>query len=101
MTERRSRHRQRRRLRVSLGGVAVYTADVTESGFSAELMHVLTPGHAVSGKVSLDAQEYEFHGKVVWARGGDSRLGQRGRMGVHFEQIDPRFAAAYKTAFAG
>ncbi|MHB8875972.1 MAG: PilZ domain-containing protein [Myxococcaceae bacterium] len=99
MTERRRLNRQRRRLRVALGKVAVFTSDVSEGGFCAELMHVLEPGHAVSGTVAVGSHEYPFLGKVAWARAGDPRLGQRGRMGVRFESIDDHFLAAYHSAF--
>ncbi len=79
--------------------MAVFTADVSEDGFCAELMHVLTPGSQVNGTLSLGPNEYPFVGKVAWARAGDARLGQRGRMGVHFETIDDRFLAAYQQNF--
>ena len=99
MNERRKQSRQQRRLRVSLGKVAVFTADVCDEGFCAELIHVLEPGHPVSGRVSVGSHEYPFLGTVTWARHGDPQLGLRGRMGVHFESIDDHFLAAYHHAF--
>ena len=99
MAERRRPVRQRRRLRVALGKVAVFTADVSDGGFCAELMHVLEPGHPVSGTLSLGPHEYPFTGKVAWARGGEPRLGQRGRMGVRFDHVDDHFLAAYHATF--
>jgi hypothetical protein len=77
----------------------MFTADVSDGGFCAELMHVLAPGSPVSGTVSVASHEYPFTGKVAWAKGGVPQLGKRGRMGVHFESLDDHFLAAYHAAF--
>lgn len=91
--------RQRRRLRVALGKVALFTADVGPGGFSAEMMHVLPPGTNVSGSISLGAHEFPFTGQVVWAKAGEPRLTQRGRIGVKFTGIENRFFTAFSAAF--
>ena len=84
---------------MALGKTAVFTSDVSDGGFCVELMHVLEPGHPVSGAVSLGPHEYGFTGKVAWAAAGDPLIGRRGRMGVRFESIDDRFLAAYNASF--
>ena len=92
--------RQRRRLKISLGGrLPAFTADVSPGGFSAELMHVLRPGTTVHGTIALADQSFDFTGQVTWAQAGEPRMSLRGRMGVRFTGIPNAFFEAYRAAF--
>ena len=76
--------RQRRRFKVQLGMASGFTADVSAGGFCAELMRVFPKGTAVKGTIVVDGREYDFSGRVAWAKQGDFRQNLRGRMGVAF-----------------
>ena len=76
--------RQRRRFKVQLGMASGFTTDVSAGGFCAELMRVFPKGTAVKGTIVVDGREYDFSGRVSWAKQGDFRLNLRGRMGVAF-----------------
>jgi PilZ domain-containing protein len=76
--------RQRRRFKVQMGAASGFTVDVSAGGFCAELMRVFPKGTAVKGTLLVDGQEYDFSGRVAWAKQGDFRLNMRGRMGVTF-----------------
>ncbi len=67
-----------------MGAASGFTVDVSAGGFCAELMRVFPKGTAVKGTLLVDGQEYEFSGRVAWAKQGDFRLNMRGRMGVTF-----------------
>src|SRR6516165_3773824 len=66
--------RQRRRFKVQLGMASGFTADVSAGGFCAELMRVFPKGTAVKGTIVVDGREYDFSGRVSWAKQGDFRL---------------------------
>lgn len=84
--------RQRRRLRISLGGkLPAFTADVSPGGFSYEMMQVPRPGTTVQGSVTLANREFDFTGEVTWAQAGNPRLSLRGRVGVRFTGIANEF----------
>ena len=96
MSNRRFLPRQRRRLKIALGGkMPSFTADVSPGGFSAELMHVLRPGSTVQGSIQLGDRAFEFTGLVSWAKAGDPRLCVRGRIGVRFTGISNDFFTAF------
>jgi len=76
--------RQRRRFKVQMGAASGFTVDVSAGGFCAELMRVFPKGTAVKGTLLVDGQEYDFSGRIAWAKQGDFRLNMRGRMGVTF-----------------
>ena len=84
----RTLQRQRKRLRVFIGTATAFTIDVSPGGFCVELMRVYPPGSDVEGKLSLGDRDFSFTGKVAWARAGDMRLNQRGRMGIRLTGID-------------
>jgi hypothetical protein len=80
------------RLRVTTSRGSSFTVDVCAGGFCTELMRVLPAGAPVEGLISLGGRDASFAGRVAWARPGDSRLNQVGRMGVCFVRIEPEFA---------
>lgn len=94
-TNRRQFPRQRRRLRVVVDGNLAFTGDVAAGGFCAELMRVVQPGAQVNGTITLAGHDFEYFGRVCWARPGDPRIRLAGRMGVRFAVIPPGFAAAF------
>ena len=98
MTNRRFVPRQRRRLKISLGGkLPAFTADVSPGGFSAEMMQVLRPGLQVHGAITLAGKEFPFTGEVSWARAGDPRMSVRGRVGVRFTGIANEFFELFRS----
>ena len=89
--------RQRRRLKVSLGGrLPSFTADVSPGGFACEMMNVPRPGTMVHGSLTFDSQEFPFTGEVSWAQAGDPRLSLRGRVGVRFTGIANDFFVRFR-----
>ena len=84
--------RFRLRVRVATSRSRSFTVNVSTGGFCTELMRVLSVGERLEGLIHLSGRDMCFAGRVAWARAGDPRLGQLGRMGVCFEQIDPEFA---------
>lgn len=92
--------RQRRRLKLSLGGkLPAFTADVSPGGFSVEMMNVLRPGLTVHGTLTLANREFPFTGEVSWARAGDPRLSVRGRIGVRFTGIANEFYELFRSEY--
>jgi hypothetical protein len=84
----RSLNRQRKRLRVLIANATAFTIDISPGGFCVELMHVQKPGTDVTGTLSMGEQNFPFTGQVAWARSGDMRLNQRGRMGIRLTGIE-------------
>lgn len=100
MPNRRFVPRQRRRLKISLGGkTPSFTADVSPGGFAAEAMHVLRPGRQVHGTITLEGRAFDFTGEVSWARAGDPRMSIRGRMGVRFTGIANEFYELFRETY--
>lgn len=93
--------RQRRRYKVNLGPASGFTVDVSAGGFCAELMRVFPKGTAVKGSVMVDGTEFEFSGRVAWARQGDFRINLRGRMGVCFTDIPPQLRQLFGLSATG
>ena len=94
MSELRTQGRQVRKLPVFLGGrVAAVTADVSRSGFAAEMPAVFLPGSFVHGTVVVEGAEYPFEGEVKWARAGNPRTSVRSRFGVRFTRLPGELAA--------
>jgi hypothetical protein len=84
--------RWRMRLRVTTEHGSSFTVNVSAGGVCTEQMRVLAVGTPLDGHVFIEGRDAPFVGRVAWARSGDSRLGQLGRMGICFERIDPGFA---------
>jgi len=98
MNELREQGRTRRKLPVFLGGrVAAVTADVSASGFAAEMPAVFLPGSFVHGTVLVEGTEYPFRGTVKWARAGNPLASVRSRFGVRFTEIPPELATLLKS----
>ena len=92
--------RLRRRLKLSLGGkLPAFTADVSPQGFAVEAMHISKPGTDVHGSISIAGQEFNFTGKVCWAKAGDQRMSVRGRFGVRFTGIANQFFELFQTSW--
>lgn len=92
--------RQRRRLKLSLGGrLPAFTADVSPGGFAVEMMNVPRPGTTVHGTLSMGGREYNFTGEVSWARAGDPRLSVRGRVGIRFTGMPNEFYETFRKEF--
>ena len=91
--------RLRRRLRIHLGGLQTFTADVSPTGFAAEVMQTLPPGADLSGSIELCGELFEFTGKVCWAKRGEPRMNIRGRFGVRFTGISNAFFELLQTAY--
>src|SRR5687768_15997618 len=85
--------RLRKRFRVAFGSHPKFTVDVSPGGFCAELMRVMAPGTQVVGLIEAKGQQFNFTGRVAWAKPGDARMNLRGRMGVQFIEIAPEFSA--------
>jgi hypothetical protein len=83
--------RLRRRVRVWLGERPAYTSDLSPAGFALELMATLIPGTMVHGSLTIGGAEVPFTGTVTWSKRAEPRLQVRGRAGVRFSGIDPRF----------
>jgi hypothetical protein len=80
--------RRRLRLRVTTTAGSFFTVNVSPGGLCIEQMRVLAACTQVAGSIHLDGQNVPFTGRVAWARSGDSRLNQLGRMGVTFGHVD-------------
>lgn len=93
--------RQRRRLRVTLGGSTSFTTNVSHDGFCTEAMRVMAPGTLVAGAICVEGKDYSFAGSVVWARPGDARVNLRGRMGVRFSRVEHAFQRVVEVASPG
>lgn len=93
--------RQRRRFKVNLGQASGFTVDVSGGGFCAELMRVFPKGTAVKGTLTVDGTEYEFSGRVAWAKQGDFRINLRGRMGVCFTDIPAELRHLFSVTATG
>jgi hypothetical protein len=90
--------RERRRLKIALGGrLPAFTADVSPGGFACEMMTVPRPGTTVHGSITFLEREFPFTGEVSWAQAGDPRLSLRGRVGVRFTGIDNDFFTLYRA----
>ncbi|NMO19123.1 PilZ domain-containing protein [Pyxidicoccus fallax] len=80
-------HRLTIRLR---GMLPVYTHDVSEGGFCADMLQPLKPGTAVEGSIAVGGEELPFQGEIVWTqRAAGERV--RGRYGVRFTQVSEDF----------
>ena len=97
MSPKRTNHRHKRRLRVSVGPTPLFTADISAGGYSAEILRTPAPGTPVAGIIRLVDSEVRYAGEVVWAKAGSPRLNLRGRIGVRFTSI-PDSAAKLLSA---
>ncbi|MFN0062964.1 MAG: PilZ domain-containing protein [Myxococcaceae bacterium] len=93
-SERRTRHRARRRLKVNIGQTTGFTVDTNGTGLSMETSKALTPGTQVSGVVFIDSRQFPFTGEVRWARAGNPHAGILARMGIAFRDPSPELVAA-------
>ncbi|MBZ4417993.1 PilZ domain-containing protein [Myxococcus sp. RHSTA-1-4] len=86
-TQPRFAHRLTVRLR---GMLPVYTHDVSEGGFCADMLQPLKPGTAVEGSIAVGEEELPFQGEIVWTqRAAGERV--RGRYGVRFTNVTQDF----------
>lgn len=80
-------HRLTIRLR---GMLPVYTHDVSEGGFCADMLQPLKMGATLEGSILLGGEEIPFQGQVVWTRqAAGERV--RGRYGLRFTSIREDF----------
>lgn len=93
--------RQRRRYKVTLGPASGFTVDVSAGGFCAELMRVFPKGTAVKGSLLVEGNEFEFSGRVAWAKQGDFRINLRGRMGVCFTDLPDQLRHLFSVTPTG
>jgi hypothetical protein len=85
--------RHPRRFKVSLGRLVAFTANVSTTGFCAELRgQVLPKGSTVEGSFQIGAKSIPFTGYVAWSRQGNWHLNVHGRMGIRFTHVAPEFA---------
>ncbi|RKH73473.1 PilZ domain-containing protein [Corallococcus sp. AB049A] len=79
------------RLAVRLRGMLpLYTRDVSESGFCAEMLQPMKAGDLVEGALLLGDEEVPFQARVMWARRSAGER-TRGRCGVRFVTIGEDF----------
>jgi hypothetical protein len=74
--------RRRCRLKVFTTRGVLFTLDVGQGGFCAQVLRVLPPGTPLEGNFHVDDANLPFSGRVVWAKGGDPHLNVRGKMGI-------------------
>src|SRR5512143_4289873 len=77
MTMPRTGARARRRVRVTIGGSAIFTQSLGVGGFSAEVMRVLPRGSPVQGTMRVGEKDFAYVGEVAWVKPGDPRVGLR------------------------
>src|SRR3954465_5039295 len=96
-------HRQtprlRRRLKVTLGPIQTFTADISAGGFAAEVMQSLPPGSMQHGSIELCGQRFDFPGLGCWAPRGEPRMNKRGRFGLRFTGISNAFFELLRSAY--
>ncbi|MBN8230769.1 PilZ domain-containing protein [Corallococcus macrosporus] len=79
------------RLTVRLRGMLpLYTRDVSEGGFCAEMLQPMKAGDLLEGALLLGDEEVPFQAQVMWARRSAGER-TRGRCGVRFVSIDGDF----------
>jgi hypothetical protein len=82
-----------RRYKVTMGRHVAFTANVSTTGFCAELRgQVLPRGAPVEGVFQVGASSIPFTGIVAWSRQGNWHLNVHGRMGIRFTQMTPELA---------
>lgn len=64
-----------------------FTVDVSPDGACTELLRPPPVGSGIDGHIFVDGKSVPFAGRVAWARAGEPRLNQLGRVGVRFERI--------------
>jgi hypothetical protein len=92
MPQPRAAPRHAHRLVVRLRGMLpVYTQDVSDLGFQADLLQPLRPGSRVQGSIAVGEEELPFEGEIVWTR---QHAGERmrGRWGLRFTTLPGNFA---------
>jgi hypothetical protein len=79
------------RLAVRLRGMLpVYTRDVSESGFCAEMLQPVKAGDLLEGELLLGEDAVPFRARVIWVHRSAGEL-TRGRCGVHFVAVREDF----------
>ena len=79
------------RLAVRLRGMLpVYTRDVSQSGFCADMLQPMQAGDVLEGAIILGDEEVSFQGEVMWVRRSAGER-TRGRYGVRFVTIGGDF----------
>jgi len=83
----------RRRIQVRYGvGVLQYTGysgNISSNGLMLRALRVFEPGTVLELEVLIDEKSYRVKGKVRWAREGDVRLLQTGRVGMGIKFVAP------------
>ena len=100
MGNKRFMSRQRKRLRVDLGGNASFTIDISPGGVCVESMKPVTPGSHVQGQLRVANEDLDFTGIVCWAKAAEPRLAIRGRMGIRFTSIPPQYYSSLQARSA-
>jgi hypothetical protein len=99
MTAFRKSLRHIRRLEIDFGGfIPAITADVSTTGFCADMLPVFLPGSRVEGTIAVDDVKHAFRGEIAWARAGDPMASLLSRVGVRFEWVAPGFLAAFEPS---
>lgn len=80
--------RHRLRLRMATNRGIFFTVNVSLDGACTELLRVPPVGSRLDGHIFVDGKSAPFKGRVAWARVGEPRLNQLGRVGLRFERID-------------
>lgn len=86
-------------MKLTLGGLHTFSADVSPRGFAAELMQPLRPGQELHGSIEVNGTLFPFTGKVCWARAGEPRINLRARFGVRFTDISKSFDALFQATY--
>jgi hypothetical protein len=88
-----------RRYKVTMGRLVAFTANVSMSGFCAELRgQVLPKGTAVEGTFQVGASSIPFTGTVAWSRQGNWHLNVHGKMGIRFTEVRPDLSELLEKA---
>ncbi len=74
--------RRRCRLKVFTTRGVLFTLDVGQGGFCAQVLRVLPPGTSLQGSFRVDEADLPYSGRVDMAKGGDPHLNVRGKMGI-------------------
>jgi hypothetical protein len=64
-----------------------FTVNVSADGACTELLRAPPVGSRIDGHIFVEGMSVPFSGRVAWARAGEPRLNQLGRVGVRFERV--------------
>jgi hypothetical protein len=95
--------RLRRRIRIRYGvgepEFTGYSGNISRSGLMIRALRVFEPGTVLDLEVLMGETSWRIKGKVRWAREGNVRLLQTGRIGMGVQFIAPpaKFLAAVSS----